>query len=225
MLKKNETTKLFYNKYLYRLGIYNPIGTIFRNKNFAYASTVLDKLQKDYEEGAPLQVTYVMRVQPIKTTDFTDAQVLFNEFSRYKDDFLIRIENSYLGVYSNDKDWLKRLSYKIKNRKDFTEPRSDLVEFLRNNTNTIIVNNDFGYKYKVTLGGNLCNISFADWLENNLDKVKISDILIEDIRNKKYVAGRYFYITSENVLMLIRLIILDSIQRVDKLVSKLDMDK
>mgnify|MGYP001382319531 CR=1 FL=1 len=77
----------------------------------------------------------------------TTTQVLFNEFSRYKDDFLIRIENSYLGVYSNDKDWLKRLSYKIKNRKDFTEPRSDLVEFLRNNTNTIIVNNDFANEF------------------------------------------------------------------------------
>ena len=51
LLKKHETTKLFYNKYLYRLGIRNPLASIFRNKNFAYASTILDQLQQDFESA------------------------------------------------------------------------------------------------------------------------------------------------------------------------------
>lgn len=225
LLKKHETTKLFYNKYLYRLGIYNPIASIFRNKNFSYASTVLDKLQANYEDGLPLEVTYVMRKQPIRVSDFLDAQVLYNDFSRYKDDYLLRIEANTIGVYSNDKEWLKRVAYKLKNKKDFTEPQAELVEFLRNNTNTIIVDNNFGFEYKITLGNNRCPPTFADWLEKNRDKVKVTNQLIEDIRHGNYVSSRYFYARSENVLMLVRLIILDNMQRVDKLVSKQDIDK
>lgn len=224
MLAKNETTKLFYNKYLYKLGIYNPLGTIFRNKNFAYASTVLDKLQANYEDGLPLEVTYVMRKQPIRIPDFLDAQILYNELSRYKEDYLFRVEGSTLGIYSNDKEWCKRLAYKLKNAKDFTEPQADLVQFLRENTNTIIVDKDFGYEYKITLNG-ACPATFADWLKANRDKVKVTDNLIDHIKDGQYVQGRYFYARSENVLMLIRLIILDNMQRVDKLVSKQDIDK
>jgi len=225
LLKKHETFKLFYNKYLYRLGIRNPIASIFRNKNFSYASTVLDKLQQDYEAGESLQVTYVMRVQPIRVQDFLDAQILYNELTRYNDDYSIRIENQTVGVYSNDKTWLKNLSYKIKNTLDFSEPNIEFVEYLKQNTNTIIVDETFGFDYKITLGKERCPTTFADWLTVNKDKVKVSSQLVEDIRNKNFTAGRYFYIRSENVLMLIKLIIIDSIQRVDKLVSKQDIDK
>ena len=224
-MQKHETTKLFYNKYLYKLGISNPIASIFRNKNWAYTSTVLDKLQANYEEGLPLQVTYVMRVQPLTVQHFLDAQVLYNELSRCKDDYLIRVESNTLNLYSNDKNWLKKLSYKIKNTVDFVEPRSEFVEYLKANTNTIIVDKDFEYGYKVTLGGNSVPTTFSDWLINNRDKVKVSNQLIKDIQNKQYLAGRYFYLRSENVLMLVKLIIVDSIQRIDRLVSKQDIDK
>ena len=225
MLTKHETTKLFYNKYLYRLGLYNPIASIFRSKNFAYASTILDKLQANYEEGLPLEVTYVMRKQPIRIPDFLDAQVLYNELSRYQEEYLIRIENNHLVVFSNDKKWLKRLSYKIKNVVDFTEPQEEFANFLLHNTNTIIVDEFFGYDFKITLGGKICPNTFAQWLTNNRDKVKVTDALINEISKKQYVAGRYFYVRSENILMLVRLIIHDCIQRVDKLISKQNIDK
>ena len=225
MLKKHETTKLFYNKYLYRLGIRNPLASIFRNKNFAYASTILDQLQQDFESGLPLQVTYVMRVQPIRIQDFKDAQILYNELTRYNDDYILRIENQTVGVYSNDKQWLKTLSNKIKNVLDFCEPDKEIVEYLKQNINTIIVEDTFGYDFKITLGNEICPTTFSQWLRTNRDKVKVTDKLIEDIENRQYTAGRYFYIRSENVLMLVKLIILDSIQRIDKLVSKQDIDK
>lgn len=225
MLKKHETTKLFYNKYLYRLGIRNPLASIFRNKNFAYASTILDQLQQDYEAGQPLQVTYVMRVQPIRIQDFKDAQILYNELTRYQDDYILRIENQTVSVYSNDKQWLKILSYKIKNVLDFSEPDTAFVEYLKQNINTIIVEDTFGYDYKITLGNDRCPTTFAQWLRVNRDKVRITDKLIQDIENKYFTTGRYFYLRSENVLMLVKLIILDSIQRIDKLVSKQDIDK
>ena len=225
MLKKHETTKLFYNKYLYRLGIRNPLASIFRNKNFAYASTILDQLQLDYEAGQPLQVTYVMRVQPIRIQDFKDAQILYNELTRYQDDYILRIENQTVSVYSNDKQWLKTLSYKIKNVLDFSEPDTAFVEYLKQNINTIIVEDTFGYDYKITLGNDRCPTIFAQWLRVNRDKVRITDKLIQDIENKYFTTGRYFYLRSENVLMLVKLIILDSIQRIDKLVSKQDIDK
>jgi hypothetical protein len=108
---------------------------------------------------------------------------------------------------------------------DFCEPDKEIVEYLKQNINTIIVEDTFGYDFKITLGNEICPTTFSQWLRTNRDKVKVTDKLIEDIENRQYTAGRYFYIRSENVLMLVKLIILDSIQRIDKLVSKQDIDK
>ena len=53
-MKKVETRKLFFGKYLYKITLMNVLGTIFRGKNFTYAGEVLDVLQQDYENGRPL---------------------------------------------------------------------------------------------------------------------------------------------------------------------------
>ena len=55
-MKKVETRKLFFGKYLYKITLMNVLGSIFRGKNFTYAGEILDSLQQDYENGQPLGV-------------------------------------------------------------------------------------------------------------------------------------------------------------------------
>ena len=73
-LLKYETTKLFYNKYLYSLSVNSELTPIFRNKNFKYACTVLDKLQADFEAGRPLIRSFGRYEAPILLEHFLDAR-------------------------------------------------------------------------------------------------------------------------------------------------------
>ena len=55
MLLKKKTTSLFYNKYLYKLRLRNPIGSIFRGMNLGHAKQKLDEMQRDAEAEMPIK--------------------------------------------------------------------------------------------------------------------------------------------------------------------------
>tara|TARA_E500000178_G_scaffold289937_1_gene293227 strand:+ start:3825 stop:4517 length:693 start_codon:yes stop_codon:yes gene_type:complete len=220
-----DTTKLFYNKYLYSLSIFNELTPIFRNKNFKFACTVLDGLQANFESGQPLARNINNYTQPIQIGHFIDARTIYNELTRYKKPYIVRCENRHLNVYCNDLSLLERLSKKCKNAISLHQPAKEHLDFIKNNTNTIIVKDDT-YKFKVTFGNNLVPDTLSPWLKVNRDKVKVSDMFINDIdRDMRYVNGRYVYITNEKVLMLFKILAGDCIQRIDKLVCVTNIDK
>ena len=109
-LLKYETTKLFYNKYLYSLSINSELTPIFRNKNFKFACTVLDKLQANLESGMPLVRKIGRYESPILFEHFLDARTIYNELTRYENSYLLRCENRHLNLYTNDISFLHKLS-------------------------------------------------------------------------------------------------------------------
>jgi len=222
-LKKCETTKLFWGKYLYKLVIRNTLAPCFRGKNFSYARDVLDELQRAYEKGLPLIRSLSLREQPITEQAFLDARNLYSKFKKY-DDFLLRIEMSTLGVYSNDKDWLLHLSQTVTSNtvEELWEPSLDHLDILTENT--IIVDTDNGYKYKVTLGNKPGDNGFANFAITNPHLVKVGPVLMEEMRNNGYVNNMYFYARDDKVIQLCNML-LPNIRRIDKLVVKSNIDK
>ena len=83
-MKKLETTKLFWGKYLYKLAINNSIGSIFRDKNLSHAREVLDTLQQQYESGQPLVLKSFARVLSVSELSFLDARKLYKFLVNYK---------------------------------------------------------------------------------------------------------------------------------------------
>ena len=225
-LLQHDTNKLFYNKYLYCLTVYNQLGPIFRNKNFMFASTVLDQLQTDLDNGILPLTRWQGRYQsPIDIAHFIDARTIYNVLTRYKDVYLIRCESNTLNFYCNDDAFLRRLSNKLRSVQTFAGPAKEHIEFIRNNTNTIIVK-DNTYQYKVTFNSNWVPDTLGPWLKANRDKVKVSDMLLDDLdQDLKYMNGRYIFMTTEKVLMLFKIIAGKCIQRIDKLVCDADIDK
>jgi hypothetical protein len=68
--------------------------------------------------------------------------------------------------------------------------------------------------------------TLGPWLKANRDKVKVSDMLLDDLdQDLKYMNGRYIFMTTEKVLMLFKIIAGNCIQRIDKLVCDADIDK
>ncbi len=224
-MKKFETKKLFYNKYLYGMSFRNPIASIFRNKNFRYAKSIIDDLQRSHESGLPLWIKKTMKEKQIRQDEFTDVRTFFNECFSYTKEYLLRCEGNVVKVYSNDKPWLKSIAKKITSTTEFYEPDPKLAQFLMDNHKTMIVNGDFPYEYKITFGNNPLPASFGEWCDRNKNKVKITPATNDEIKKNGYVAGRYMYAKNDSTLMLCNLIAGTSFARIDKLVSRQNIDK
>ena len=69
---KTLNPKLFYGKYLYALKCRNSIGTISRNKDPRRAKTVIDNLQRDDNEGIPMDKKKKLK-REISKEDFNDT--------------------------------------------------------------------------------------------------------------------------------------------------------
>lgn len=222
-LQKYETHKLFYGKYFYKLGLYNNLGHIFREKNLSFARQILDKLQNDYENGELLSFSLGMRVNPVQEETFLEAKKLYKFFSK-ADDYMLRIERGFVCVYSNDKNWINKIIQDLKpgTVREFYEPLKEDFDLL--SSNTIIVNHSNGYEYKVTLGNKKGSPEFARWAKNNNKLIKLGPVAESEMLNRGYVANMYFYARDEKTLQLCHLM-LDNIRRVDKLVVKSNIDK
>ena len=75
-MRTYDTTKLFYDQYVYKLVFTNGLSSIFRNKNLTYARKILDRLDSAEQAGKPLAVQRMRRVEPVSVTNFVDAKKL-----------------------------------------------------------------------------------------------------------------------------------------------------
>jgi len=220
LLNKFETTKLFYNEYLYKLVVVNGLSYLFREKNLSRAKSDLDLLQQQYDAGKPLSRGVHAYKYPVDHDTFIEAKNIYMEFCR-QDDYKLRISNPYMQIYSNDHAWLLMLSTKIKSARELWEPKVENLTAL--DKNVILVNQPVRYKYKVTLGQS-CDKNLASWIRNNPDKVKAGTICLDTIEHSGYVRGMYFYARDEKILQLLNLFV-SKLARIDKLVYNANIDK
>ena len=223
-MKKFETHKLFYNEYAYRLKIRNGLATCFREKNLSFVRQVLDRLQSQYENNEPLEWRYGIRSRPVSETSFKDAKRLLKIFSNMEE-YKLRVERNHINVYANDRKWLDTVIQSVYTNnaiESIHEPSNDIADIL--DSNVIIVKNDNGFKYRVTLGNKPGSPEFAAWAANNPKLVKLGPVLRDECENSGWVSGCYFYVRDEKTLQLINLII-NNIRRIDKLVVKSNIDK
>lgn len=217
-MKKYQTNKLFYNKYFFKLCLYNPIGHIFRNRNFRHARKVLDELQADYERGIQLTLSGSLRTKPVRERDFLDARNLYS-FLTNIDDYAMRIEYNNLCLYSNNKDELLSLEPILS--KDaihsFHAPTEKAQKLLEKNV-ILTEDKDFPYLYKVTLGWTKNAQGFANWAKSNPKQIRIGTTLLNELAENKYVDNMYFYARDDRTLQLVDLM-LNNIRRIEKIVK------
>ena len=142
MLQKFYTTKLFYNKYLYKIRIKNSIGPIFRGMNLGYVKTKLDAMQRDAEMDVPIASPFNYSLRKDRTVNletFMDACVIYNALEKNKDVSMLRCEGNNLDLYSNEPDWLKALMTQV-DVEQWHEPETDeIFNYLLDNANTEII--------------------------------------------------------------------------------------
>jgi hypothetical protein len=224
-LKRDETKKLFYDEYLYKLHIHHPLAHIFRGKNLSYSRNVLDRMQQDFEAGLPIVREQYLRSQIYTPEELQSAQTLLQLFSTAKVDYKLRIDSPNAHIYTNHSEYLELFIKKIKTRVvEYHEPNKSSLDLIKDNKNVIIVNKSIPYKFKVTLG-ETTDPTFASWSKKNPEKVKLGSLALKEIENNGYTRGMYFYARDEKILQLLSLMIGSSIRRVDTIICKEDLDK
>lgn len=225
-MKLFETCKLHYNKYLYKLVIYNSCSSYFRTDfqkdgQYRYAREKLDNIHKHHRLNVnEIKVPYGRWIDYIPKQDYYDAIVIFRYLKNTKEkDFLVRVERGTMYLYSNNRNWLIKLGNKIKQPyTEFWEPDPENLGLLQDNKNIILVKKKPEYLYKCTFGKKLGSPSLAKWIDANPNLAKIGDTAKWECYNNGWVKGYYFWVKNEKVLFMVQMIVGDNIVRVDKLV-------
>lgn len=219
-----ETKKLFYDRYLYRVSVINSLSHLFRHKNLDYAKTKLDELQTRLEQGNTLEFQNNLLKKTYSEDHFHNAKIIYQICKEYNDDYMIRVENPILNIYSNDENWMFKWLHEKVEVYEYSRPEDTISqEMLKENI--ILSKIETDYPYKVTLKeigeGNM----FGKWVSNNQDKIKIGKVCLEAIENNQYCSGLYFYVRDSKVLDLVNIALGGGIQRIDKIVCITNIDK
>jgi len=225
-MNRYNTTKLFYSKYLYKLRVRNDIAGLFRGLNTNNIKSKLDTMQLDAELGLPIASPFNWGLRTPKNVSvetFMDASILYRVLLDNKDKCTIRIEGHILDIYSNECDWLENLSNQI-NCEEFHSPSEEAKQFLKNNTNVVICDEEtIEWPYKIYFG-KFVDPNFASYCENN-PSIKIGKVALESVRSKGWCLGFYFWATTEKQAMLAQIALGGGVQKIIKYVSRSELHK
>lgn len=227
-MKTFETTKLFYNKYLYKVVLINKLAITFtktwNRNNWSHVKKELERLDILYREKKPLYRTLFRHDDIISTDDYLVAKsLLYYIQDADMSSYTLRTENNTLSIVSNNKDWLSL----IKSNHpvvEWWEPKAYFVEILQSDPKISLKNPNFAYNYKVYLKDRVdCNL--AKWLHSYQNSCKVGPVALKNIEDSSFTHGNYFYVKDEKTLLLLKIPFINSIKRIEKLVSKDDVDK
>ena len=215
---------------MYKLALANPFAPWFRTEfqkdgTLKFLKSKLDEYQLLYDIGKPMYKEVYRSHMELSSEDFLDAKDLYNELLSASD-YKIRVERwSGFCIYSNDKDFLLKLSRIMRvSAREFWEPNVENINALLNEKNIVLVNKVPKHPIKITFNYKKINPNFANWLESNTDKSTVGQIALANIKNG-WASGNYIFIRDERVLTMIQMIVGHNIQRIEQLVYVDNIDK
>lgn len=222
LLHQHETTRLFWNKYCYKIGWSSELGNYYRGGDLLKVRTLLDDLQHQWSTNGAMFIkhrTFYKDYQPswtkVSLKELHLNQILYKALT-LNNDWRIRVsyglENYNVQIYSNHRDWLFKLGTQI-NADSWWEPKSKLT------TNSIKMTSAMkGWAYRITLRGKPTT-DFINWMKTNADKLKFGSQFKKELDDPRpYLSGMYFYVSGDRMLNLAILVSSDNIMRIDKIV-------
>jgi hypothetical protein len=211
---QKKTTKLFFNRFVYKVAVRTPLSTLFRGKNLPNTRQQIEVLADRFSNNrvSSTNITNGWRSrQQATSTDVFVGLLLLDQLESLSD-FTLRVENSTLGLYSNDLDFISKIINIVNiDVEEIAVPETDEVrDFLLSNPKAII-RGEYTHKYKVTITGLWDSAdNFKEWAVK-LPKIKTT--------NNKYKYGGHFYVADEKTLSLCHIFLADKIRKVEQLVT------
>lgn len=206
--KFEETTKLFWNEYNYKIVLVTTYATIFRNSRIHKINDSLQVIRKRLAASSNDDPDAVLAPE-------LELISLINSMSDYK----IRSSYPYVSIYTNnliDVNKLEKYGEFYKSLKLLSKPKNANKHIL---PNTIISKNS-DFKFKVIIGYSKSYYNnFAAWAVNN-DKIKITKHLLYKMKNNSYFSTAYFYVKDGKSLTMVKMFLGSNIRTVEELVTE-----
>jgi len=197
-----KSTKLFSDKYHYKVVLKTPAAHWFRPEHFC---KIVDRI-KD-----PNSIKkYIYNTKSLSEENGVEYVKKIYKILQKSSDYSIRVESPYLSVYTNDYKLIENLAYiNSKLTKYISVPAS------KNLQPGEIYSKKLDFKYKIHFGSTTKNYkNFVDWCENNL-KIKISrGSKLSLLKDKSYLGG-YFYIKDEKTLTMVKIFLGEIIKKIE----------
>jgi len=202
MFKKLETTKLWYNRYLYKIVVES------RNHWPAWRYTSASKWLQFDEHPNP---------------DFDNDQFIhfaINKLLCAEEDYRSRAEGNAVSIFTNNEKLVTDIASVAGDRVEaIWEPNPDTQHLLKD-ANTIIVKEPHSHPVRVMLNDRKIDTDFAKWVNANPDKIRMGDAAYKAVKRGWLTGGLYFYLRDDKVLSLVNLMISNNIRRIDRLVCE-----
>lgn len=208
------TKRLFHGTYQYKIVLVCAGSSFFRSGDWDTALNELKKIDITTGEmkGNPY---YKVWQSGIKTQDDLNyAFKLQHQLSKLSD-IELRVESPWISVYTNTKATLAALIKLDPDKVKYVSVPPDATTLQEN---TIILPK-INYDYKVTLGKTIQEHSaFIQWAEGNA-KLKLTKSVKKELSKHRSWGGAYFYLTGDNNLLMAKMHLGGSINKVERIIK------
>jgi hypothetical protein len=212
-----KTTKsLFRGTYQYKIVLTCAGAAFFRSGDMDSTLSDLKKITVNDSLAKHGSAVYVTSWRAgIKTQEDLDYAFKLQEQLKKLSNIDIRVESPYISIYSNSKtdiDTLIKLN--ADNVKYISVPPVDSTL----EVGTVIMPK-MPFDYRITLGKTTQqHESFISWAEGNA-KLKLTKSCKRDLNKERSWGGTYFYVTGDNNLLLTKMHLGGSINKVERIIK------
>jgi hypothetical protein len=199
--------------YQYKIVLVVPGCTLFRSGDMDSTLRGLQKINlADNKDASPY---YGLLRSGIKTQDDLAFAFKLQAHILKLKDFDIRVESPFISIYSNSEKDVKSLAKLDSERVKYISKPPDNSSLT---SNTILLPK-INYEYLVTLGKTTQdNSAFVQWANNN-KKLKLTKSCVRDLTKDRSWGGTYFYVTGDNNLLMTKMHLGGSINKVERIIK------
>jgi hypothetical protein len=206
MISYKVTKRLFNGTYQYKIVLVCAGASLFRSGDMD--STLIQLKRIDLTKSAETWM------RSVKTQDELEYCFALQSQLKKLKDIDVRVESPWISIYSNSKSDINAIAkVNPENVKYISAPSSNSLEH-----GTILLPK-IDFEFKVTLGKTSAEHSaFIGWAEAN-SKVKLTKTCKRDLAKDRSWGGTYFYITGDKNLLLAKMHLGGSINKVERIIK------
>jgi hypothetical protein len=207
-IQTKQTTKLFNNKYKYKIVLVSKAAGWFRGCNFERVAEGL-LLQSD-----PAADKWLIRLTADEQLYISWLKESLEKLSNYQ----VRVEPPFISFYTNTKEDVEKLAKLNPDRVKYVCLPALGTETMLNQGTIIVKNLDFAYK--VTMGRTRQNFNeFVAWCDGK-DKIRMPKRAKADLAKSKCWGGSHFYVKDEKTLTMVKMFVGGFIHSVESVVKQ-----
>jgi hypothetical protein len=211
-MQYKTTKRLFNGKYQYKVVLVSSVAQAFRSKDI---SAILKNLQKVQVDPTRKESYSTWRGTVVRSQDDIDYAFKLCNTLASLDDTIVRVETPWVSVYTNEKLYVDKLINLDVNKVKYVckpPPNTELVT-------GVVIMSKVDFDYKVTMSKTTHEYSaFVQWAENN-SKLKLTKSCKTELSKNKSWGGTFFYITGENNLLMAKMHLGGSINKIERIIK------